>query len=423
VREIRAALSALLLLLTCIACSPSDYAFKGAAPRYGTEDGELLYRLSVNNPSLSFDGRYMAFDFHEFTSDGKHTLLTHMKLGLYDIQKQSIEIFTPPIPEAKWHSPSFDRAGKRLTFVAVCTYKICPNETLRTHIMIMDLETKNVAQITNNKQRIESWAFNYATSEAHRASGGPGLPRVMVRGYPVFSKDGTRIYHVSRPGPLRSSVFWLQSNPDYSLNVLDLSEASGTFQASDKLVQYKYEDAVIYKGDGRIAVLRGNNLVFSGRDAVGYNYKPLRTRKPTAFFYNLEENKLSVAIDKFNTPTDPRIPSKHKQRIYGLTASYDTGLIVGIRGQKHDIVTAWTGGQPEDLIAAEKLGIEWIGDVALSGDGRSLAILPNYRPPYVSPPEIDDFWMLDIDTGTLTKLPLRDLLRSVIKAAEKSILS
>ena len=58
----RAVLSVLLILLACVACSPSHDAIERWAPNYKTENGELLYRLSVNNPSLSSDGRYMAFD-------------------------------------------------------------------------------------------------------------------------------------------------------------------------------------------------------------------------------------------------------------------------------------------------------------------------------------------------------------------------
>ena len=411
----RAVLSVLLILLACVACSPSHDAIERWAPNYKTENGELLYRLSVNNPSLSSDGRYMAFDFEEFTRDGKRTIRSRLNIGIYDIQKKSVEIFFSPIPEYDWHSPSFDRSGKRLTFVAVCNSKKCPDESRRTHIMILDIKTRASLQITNNQQQIESWGFNYATIEAYRTRG-TGTPRTTVRGYPVFSFSGRRIYYVSRSGPRLSSVFWMQFNPNYWLNVLDLEEVSGPFQASDKLVQNKNQDVVIYKGDGRIAVLDNDKLVFSGRDAIGRRYKTLKTRQPTAFFYDLASDDLTVAIDRYNTPSDPHMPADKTRRVHSLTASYG-GLIAAIRGRDHDVVTVWKEGRSRDILRAEKLGLKKIGYISLAGNGKSMVIMPSHIPSYTEPPsDIDNFWILDMSTGGLQPLPLRKLLREAIDA-------
>ncbi|USG59733.1 hypothetical protein NBZ79_11145 [Sneathiella marina] len=407
----RIVLSVTLVFLAAIACSPSDYAFKGSVPTYETEDGEPLYRLSVNNPALSADGRYMAFDFHEFARDGRETLRTHLKMGIYDLEKQSIEILAPPIKELQWHSPSFDRSGKKLTFVATCNLKTCPEEAIRTHIMVMDLETKQVEQLTNNKQEIFGWAYSYGSVGAYRIER-PWLSRSIVRGYPVFSADGSRIYYVANSGAFTSSIYWWAINRDHWLGYLDLNEPIPPFKVRDDTLLSNDHDAVIFGGGGQISTLDDGRLLFGGIDGKGNNSKYVRDMQASAFTYDNNSDELSVFFDKTDIPLDPNRPKSHLYSLQSIFSSFDGTDIALIRGER-DIVSVWHAGDFKDIVTAKQLNLTRIQHVAISGDGNTVAIIPPYSYPVT---DIDVFWVADLTRNKLKSFPIRSVLRRAIEA-------
>ncbi|MEH6477663.1 MAG: hypothetical protein V7727_18370, partial [Sneathiella sp.] len=319
----------------------------------------------------------------------------------------------PPLDEQDWHSPSFDREGKRLTFVSNCKGKACSAVAKGSHIAVLDIETKEFRQISNGKQEIEVVSFSYVKKEPLRLSP-PGYSGKIVRGTPVFSLDGDRIYYMAGTGS-GSDIFWQQFNDFSWLNVLDLTAASSSYAASDKLVQKLDQSAVMYKGGGRIAVIGEDRLIFSGGNTLGLHYRGVNAYHPSAFFYDVTKEKLGLALSAKNLPVDPRFPvdSFYVTRI--LTASNDGQKIAFIRGFS-DIVSIIESGKFRDIISASDLGLEAINYIALSGDGKTLVITPPFvsAPPLISTDQ-DTFWVMNMDSGSIKKLPLRSLLRKAIE--------
>ncbi len=408
-----------LTLLVCIACSPSDYKFRGAAVDTVTEDGKPLYELSVNNPSLSPDGRYMAFDFHEFATINKRRIKTPISIGIYDIEKQSIELLDPPYdpnvkvphPLAKqWHSPSFDHSGQKITMVIRCGDPACPNETYGTHIGVLDLSSKSFERVTYARQEVSYWFVDFRTMQS-RSRSRVGWSQSVIRGFPVFSPDGRRIYYVSNGGAKMSSIFWQQFNADYWLNYIDLDQPSGAYPSSDNVLMNEGHGVVLFKGYGNVALIGGDRLIFSGIDALGPKMNEYQANNVSAFFYNLKTDELSVAFDNNNIPKDTRYPNKRQYSwAQSISASYDGRRIAVIRGYGNT-VSLWEGGQFRDVVTAEALGVEAIQYVAISGDGSRLVVVPSHTFPET---KIDSFWMVDLDSGKMESLPLRSLLRKTI---------
>ncbi|MCC3304781.1 hypothetical protein [Sneathiella sp. HT1-7] len=409
--------SLMLAVLACISCSASDYKFRGASMDETTADGKPLVRLSVNNPSFSPDGRYFAFDFYEFSFVDQRTNRSRLAIGIYDLKSQAVNILKPPLnPEMGfgWHSPSFDPTGKKLTMVTVCITENCSDEIYGTQIGVFELDTNKFTWITDARQKTYNWDYLLSARGLRRTSW-PKYGRSVVRGYPIFSSDGNRIYHVMSGGAKGSIVFWMQFNADYWLNELDLENSTGSHIASDESVLAYDHDAVIFKGDGRLSRSGDNRLIFSGTVALGPGYEELEARKPSAFFYSIESDELSVAFDKDNMPFDPRFPADRQYRIRSISSSFDGARIAALSGKK-DIVYLWEKGKFRTLTTAADLGVDRVSQVSISSDGNQLVILPPQEP--ISPEDfaadIEHFWLLDLNSGKMKSLPLRSLLRRTI---------
>ncbi len=218
-------------------------------------------------------------------------------------------------------------------------------------------------------------------------------------------------------GAKGSIVFWMQFNADYWLNELDLENSTGSHIASDESVLAYDHDAVIFKGDGRLSRSGDNRLIFSGTVAFGPGYEELEARKPSAFFYDIESDKLSVAFDKGNTPIDPRFPADSQYRLRSISSSGDGTRIAALSGKK-DIVYLWEKGKFRKLMTAAELGVDRVSQISITGDGNQLIILPPQEP--ISPEDfaadIEHFWLLDLNSNALTSLPLEKPLRDMIDA-------
>ncbi len=419
IQVIRITLSVLLIVLVGVACSASDYKFRGAALDEKTSDGQPINRLSINNPSFSPNGRYIAFDFHEFAIVNRRFVRSRLFIGLYDLQDQAVQILKPPLDHEigfSWHSPSFDPTGSKLTMVTICITKGCSEDVFGTQIGVLDLAKDQFTWVTNARQKTYNW--NYSTTRGRTRTSWPKYGRSVVRGYPVFSADGEGIYHVMSGGG-KGSIFWQQFDAEYWLNYISLDGPKDLKVSKDQSVLDYFDDAVLFKGDGRLSRAGNNRLIFSGVRALGPSTDELDARRTSAFFYDITGEELSVAFDKNNTPIDPSLPLDRQHRLRSISASEDGSRIVALGGKKN-VIFLRDEGRFQQLLTASDLGISRIGQISISSDGRLVAILPPQTPIRSddTAASLENFWLLDLDTGALKSLPLKNPFREAISLAQ-----
>lgn len=215
-------------------------------------------------------------------------------------------------------------------------------------------------------------------------------------------------------GAKGSIIFYMQFDAEYWLNVIELEGPAAGEDAS--LLGYQ-DDAVIFKGDGRLSLAGNNRLIFSGWRGLGPSISELDKRQPSAFSYDISDDELSVAFDKNNTPLDFRFPADSQYRLRSISASNNESRIAALSG-KGDVVSLIDDGDFQSLLKAEDLGIDRFEQVVISGDGRQLVAVPRQKPfePNDRFLEPNDIWLKDLNSGGWESLPLKKSLRNAIDA-------
>ncbi|MEH6477292.1 MAG: hypothetical protein V7727_16485 [Sneathiella sp.] len=405
-----------LVLLACIACSSSGYEIGKARVDGNKVGGEIAYELSVNNLTFSPDGRHLVFDFHEFAFEKRRISRSRISIGLYNLKDETVTIIDPPVdPETgfDWHSPSFDPTGRKLVMVTSCITTKCSDQIYGTQIGILDLDNDKFSWITDARDKTYMWNYGYSPRGLRRSSF-PDFGRSNVRGYPIFSADGKRIYHMMSAGAKGSIIFYMQFDAEYWLNVIELKGPAAGEDSS--LLSYQ-DDAVIFKGDGRLSLAGNNRLIFSGWRGFGPSIDELDKRQPSAFIYDMGDDELSVAFDKNNTPLDSRFPAVSQYRLRSISASNNESRIAALSG-KGDVVSLIDDGNFQSLLKAEDMGIDRFEQVVISGDGQQLVAVPRQKPfePDDKFLEPNDIWLKDLNSGDWMSLPLKKTLRNAIDA-------
>lgn len=394
-------------------CSASDYRFKGAVPAVFFKDGKPIYRLKINNPSLSHDGKLMAFDFNEIGLIKNRFVERNFGIGIYDFETDSLKVLdipdlpSPPGPSWGWHSPSFDTTGKYLAVVTHCVNQLqndgvekkCPPGYRGHQIGVLDLLTNKFVRLTDSRQKIPTWKRSNVSPYGFRLSRSSGS--TLLRKSPVFSGNLDRVYYFADNTHFR---------------YVDLSNPPINYDTDDRLLQTAGDDLLLYSSLGgvnhkSISLIDDKKLLIAAYKVRGNKGKQYMAKEPAVIIYDTVSNEVSIPI----TRADVVKLQDDNSYVESVTASKDGKRIAVIRG-KRDTVSVYENGKFRDLVTAQELGLnsiqykahKKINAIAISGDGSKLAVLP----PYVFvDKEVDVFWVVDVDTGKRQALDLRNRLR------------
>lgn len=371
-------------------------------------DGRDIDNLEIFRPALSPDGRFMVFDFYEYTTQpNDQALATRNHLALYDIEAETAQVLAPNDPMYSYNSASFAGDDQVLIAIQHCWSEACPPEDLGHQIVLLDLEGQRSRRVTDGRKPTHLW----------RDMGGQRPPekrrKPIIRTQPVLVASESAVYYM---GLWRDqlgaspSVGEHVTFPRRQLLRVDLRTGE------ESLAMTPESGAVEFRRYGRLALSGDQQLVFSGEaPSMGINTGFYHEIDAQAYLFDLVSRRLAPLF-----PSPPYFdessgrPQTHRFtfRPLSLTSSAD--------GQRIAFVD-YSGGpgrigvwlredeemrEPLDLTA---YGIRKAAFTALSADGRWLAILDddsNRR-----------FLLVDLDSGEVRELPLQVPLREAVEKA------
>ena len=381
-----------LLLVLLAACSNPYDRHEQMVRAFAANDN-----LSIQDISLDYSGRRLAFTFSE-GRDG-HALIE--RIALADLDKGIAWIPDLGARRYGWHSPSFDRQGERLVLISSCVWTGCPPEHKGSHIAVNSLTSGRLDYLTRGERTLV-WDLASGKDCVRLAN------RKLYRDTPIFSPSGDRIYYLASANALTS---WSRGNARHgSIRVLELSSGvdRGLLDDRSDAVYFPFESALASYGEDRV-------VVFGGPGACGTREQEFEQSRAFGYLIGPSEGRLEVLFDGSDYPgkRQPNIAIL----LTTLTASLDGRRLAYVlrqstrSGRAVRSIVLWEDGAKRTVATARDF--EWwsIGDLAMSGDGRRLAVIGRSM---TYSGDQRTFWMVDLETGQRREYPLTPLLRQAL---------
>lgn len=312
--------------------------------------------LRIDAPSVSPDGKFVAFSYADLSLEPKHR-----RLALYRVDADRLELLPQP-DRLSWMTPSFSPDGRLLTFTSYCSAH-CGLEESGFQIATLDLSNGRFRFVTRNY--------------THEASS------------PVFAPNGDEIWFVSNgtddlpPGIGRIPAF-------YGISSLSLVTGDVKSRLPNPRAPIKFLS--IFK------------LRFLGQQSVILS--ALGPQDPNG-------QARSIGIDQINGAAYLLAPNGEVRRLDNpamtgkVGASVKTGRIAFVDG-RYD----------QDVLVKEMNGTRRITSLQsqiyapdISADGQTIVFLEDHD--RHSDWEV---WIVNVDTGDVRKTTVRSKLKELIGA-------
>lgn len=406
--------------MTLSACSSGISFLKQRSARGFIEvlkasDEREMY-IRIDNPFLSFDGRFMAVDFKMASLEGREDGTLTRQVAVYDFEKNEFEIISPFGEEIGVHSPSFNLKADKLVMVSECFKRnVCDARIIGNQIVVYNLNTKSIAWVSNNANPSNNYkkVKLRLKNEVHKEKINEEAAGHVVRGYPVFGINDDEIYNVVGPSHLSHIYFKVQLNGDFNLKKFQKIKNNPEVWRNELLINAPDQRGV-FIGGGRLSATEDGRVLLP----VGYRINeiegPLTKKTISSFFYNAETDRIEIAFDETNSPefisSNRRLSSRRLNR---QVVSRDGSKILS-QGAYARTLLLHENGSFRRILNSEDIMLSKFADMHISGDGKWAVVFP----PGLFYDDNDDlrfFWRLNLETGERQKLPLRIPLKEKIR--------
>ncbi|MBE7636938.1 hypothetical protein GUA87_08785 [Sneathiella sp. P13V-1] len=367
-----------------------------------------LHNIEIDNPTLSFDGRFMAFDFRQLLiskeGPGTHTNL----VGIYDFQTRKYQIVAPYGEKIGFHSPSFNKTANKMLMVSHCfDISRCDEKIRGNQIVLYDLKTRKLTWLTSyftqGKLRVKS-SRNHITPIDY-------MGKTVVRGYPVFGRDEKQIYSLVGLGRVFSLYFHQRHQGDSSLVLLSSDDVEGAQWREELLINHP-DQLGHFINAGRISFANNNRLIISADSLTGNGSNNLEKETIDAFFYNAEADRLSIAFDENNSPINQNnLPLNLKTWTTQHSISRD-GSRIAFKALGGNSVFLREKDNQKKILDGQGLKANTIGEIHMSGDGKWLVALPSETNSKET--DLRYFWRVNTESRLVERLPLREPILKLI---------
>jgi hypothetical protein len=350
----------------------------------------VLDQYQIRRSSMSFDGRYVAFEFFETRENPRR--FSDYRIAVYDTVDRQIEIHVAPSPR-NFHSPSLSPDGRFIAVIQRCWSTDCNARELGLQVGIIDRETRAFRLLTTDETRI-----------TERGEYGP---RRILHGLPVFGVTEPVIYFTyltgvggTRPGGPRG----------LSKNIGEAGRSSGVGFADLKGGSESYLSFSPSRSITQIGRLSDSQKGL-------YIYAPPR---PFGAFEDTTSWSFIATRPKFSlAPVFPDEPyyevgssGQANFRTYSLSSSADGSRVVFGFVLKKEYAKPGQKIGSSGMYLAEKGKIVKVfqspdgfpvKEVAISGDGKQ-AVMFNFN-------KSDTMWVANIEGDQITSHALRHLFK------------
>ena len=368
------------------------------------------YDLHINRPSLSFDGRYMVFDFFNLKKD---SVRSHYHLGIYDFETRTVEIIRPIDPRLEWYAASYSPDGNFLVLIQFCWRPDCPPEALGHTIAMLYLPDRRVRMLTDGRMKVlninASWDPNFDTPEFVEAFIVPKSPIIVDEpgDAAVYYMGGNRHWSVTDTSVPLASAEAGAEGLRYTLRRIDLKtgndEMALTGRSGILTIRASLPLSVANLGNGKI----GFN---GGRPTRGPKTDSFQRVQVTGFIYNRPADDVTAIV-----PNALSFASAKTFRVHSLTGSSTTGALAffdrGLRTANElppglrfpgDVVFLWRDGEVTELFNIwGKRDDPSLHSIAMSGDGAYVVALAKS--------DFETVWRKHM-SGPVEEFPLRSVL-------------
>ena len=356
-----------------------------AALSGGASAQKVLDEFQIHHPSLSYDGRYLAFDFYLAGRDRRP--VSHNMIAIYDLEQESVQLHIAPPPRG-FYWPSFSPDGQYLTMIQRCWTPECSDDEVGTNIGLLHLDSGRFRLLTTaeHKQHRDAIFSNMQ-------------PKIFMtlRSTPVFSNDMAKIYYSYGVGPTKNFSSPL-TVPDYWTGQANKIGQADVLSGIEKDVVGEKEYGVssiswLSATDDRIYFVEASNQ----RGEVGKKWYKLGAK---AGFMDLKSNNIQILFENtpYFDPTQifnflfPENLTQEEIRRFGnflpasLSASRDgSSMVFTFRylreyAKNFETIPAervyfMRNGEIEGayLPNIEMIKYSSVSDVAISGDGKTVA--------------------------------------------------
>ncbi len=378
------------------------------------------YDLHINRPSLSFDGRYMVFDFFNLEEGG---VRSQYHLGVYDFETQTVEIIRPKDTRLEWFAASYSPDGNFLVLIQFCWRPDCPPEALGHNIAMLYLPDRRVRMLTDGRKKVlnfdPSWLGESSRPEFVETFIIPKSPIIVDEpgDAAVYYLGGNRHWSVPDTSTPDTSVPFASAEAGaewfrYTLRRIDLEtgndEMALTRQSGILTIEETLPLSVAYLGRGKIA--------FNGGSAAqGPKTATFQRADVTGFIYDRPADDVTAIV-----PNALSSASAKTFRMHSLTGSPTTGAVAFFDwgshpvdelppGSRHraQVVFLWRDGEVTELFNIwGKRKVPSLHSIAMSGDGAYVVALAKS--------DFETVWRKHM-SGPVEEFPLRSVLLAEIR--------
>lgn len=179
----------------------------------------------------------------------------------------------------------------------------------------------------------------------------------------------------------------------------------------DKIVLTPEAGAAYFGAAGALASVGQNRLLILRRYLGNRKQaKIFREQQTFGYYFDVTASNLSSVFSRNGLPDPER---RSLPIVWSLTAARDGKRIAYVAGRMFEEVVLWEDNKETWILNKNEIGVRTISYLAISGDGRHLAVTAD---PINSPSDQKHIWILDINTKKLAKLALRTPLRASINS-------
>lgn len=369
---------------------------------------EKIHNIEIDNPFLSYDGRYMAFDFRQLLVKKEESGTTTNLVGIYDFDTGGYSLVTPFGEAIGFHSPSFNKAADKLLMVSHCfDAKTCDENIRGNQIVMYDLKSKELnwltSYFTDGKYRKGSYSDQSTISY---------LGRTIIRGYPIFDLTETGVYSVVGNGRTSSNYFHQRFNGDFSLVRHTPSIKVGGDWNEKLLVNHEDQFGHFVNG-GRLSISRSNEILIYAGKIYGDERSEFQKETINAFFYDVKSDRLSIAFDENNSPVNASTMDPYFRTWTTLHVTDRSGTRIAFQGRSGHTIFIREGNSNRQLLTSDELGLTHLGELHMSGDGKWIVVFPSEAGPKNN--DLKYFWRINVETRERAKIALRDPILTLVK--------